>query len=183
MCSIFSSKVQNHSLFRYGSLVQMSDWSWGSFTSYVDQILPNFDHLPPSSGQFTYYLHFVHVTNRGLSADHLPTSSSSCPRSSWMTPCINCASLSAPKATGSSPVAQQTCFAKAYSRKHWCKIVQTLANAKILGLLCACLGDLRNSEFEIGSSDNLIRRVWVWREIRSVRLKSFTTRRMIRLSH
>ena len=113
----------------------MSDWSWRSFTNYVDQNLPNFDHLPPSSGQFTYYLHFVHITNRGLSADHLPTSS--CPRSYWMTPCIICASLSAPKATGSSPVAQQTCFAKAYSRKHWCKIVQTLANAKILGLLCA----------------------------------------------
>ena len=27
------------------------DKSQGSFNNYVDQILPNFDHLPPSSGQ------------------------------------------------------------------------------------------------------------------------------------
>ena len=60
----------------------------GSFNNYVDQILPNFDHLPNSSGQ--YYLSFVPVNKRGLSiyqvstaTDHLPTSS--CPRSYWMT--------------------------------------------------------------------------------------------------
>ena len=35
--------------------------SKGTFTNYVDQILPNFDPLPLSSGQtyFTYYLPFV----------------------------------------------------------------------------------------------------------------------------
>ena len=40
------------------------DFSLGAFNNYVDQILPNFDHLP-----------FVHMTKHGLSNDHLPTSS------------------------------------------------------------------------------------------------------------
>ena len=47
----------------------------GAFNNYVDQILSNFDHLPPrvdNCGHFIYYLPFVHVTKPGLSTDHLP---------------------------------------------------------------------------------------------------------------
>ena len=53
---------------------------------------PNFTQFwPPTRppwvdnyGHFTYYQIFVHVTKRGLSKDHLPTSF--CPRSYWMPP-------------------------------------------------------------------------------------------------
>ena len=48
-----------------------------------------FQHtVPPSRWTIVDILHntytLFHVTNRGLSTDHLPTSS--CPRSYWMTP-------------------------------------------------------------------------------------------------
>ena len=36
--------------------------NWGSFNNYVDQILPNFDPLPPrvdNCGHFTHYQPFV----------------------------------------------------------------------------------------------------------------------------
>ena len=57
------------------------------FNDNVDQILPNCDPLPPSSGHFTYkYLISDRLTKRGLSTDHLPTSPS--PRLYWMTPNI-----------------------------------------------------------------------------------------------
>ena len=52
----------------------------------MDQILPNFDHLLPLSGQlwtFSILLCTIYVTKLGLSNDHLPTFS--WPRSYWMT--------------------------------------------------------------------------------------------------
>ena len=53
----------------------------GAFNNYLDEILPNFEDLltlqVDNCGHFTYYLHFVHVTKRGLFTDHLPTSSGS----------------------------------------------------------------------------------------------------------
>ena len=61
---------------------------YGSFNNYVEQILSNFDHLPPTLEWTFYictiYLPFVHMANCGLSTDHLATSS--CPRSYQMTP-------------------------------------------------------------------------------------------------
>ena len=47
----------------------------GSFNNYVDQILPNFDPLSPSSGQlWTFYMipTLCPVTKCGLSTDPLP---------------------------------------------------------------------------------------------------------------
>ena len=44
------------------------------FNNYVDQILPNFDHLPPQGDNrkhFTRYLPFVHVTKHRHSTDQL----------------------------------------------------------------------------------------------------------------
>ena len=55
----------------------------GAFNNYVDQVLPNSDPAPPLRWtivdilQNTYTL--FHLTNRGLSTEHLPTSD--CPRS------------------------------------------------------------------------------------------------------
>ena len=67
---------------------QCQQWNGleGSFINYVDQILPNFNHLPLSSancGNFMYFLPF-RVTKREISIDHLPTSSYW--RSYWMAP-------------------------------------------------------------------------------------------------
>ena len=62
----------------------------GAFNNYVDQILPNLNHLSTyptqveNCGHFTRYLLFILVTMPGLSIDHLPTFS--CPRSYWMPP-------------------------------------------------------------------------------------------------
>ena len=57
----------------------------GSFNNYVDQILPNFDHLPPLSGS-RYILHTTYFwfmePNMGVSTN-LPTSFWT--RSYWMT--------------------------------------------------------------------------------------------------
>ena len=56
------------------------------FSKFVDQILPNFDHLLTLSGKHGL-LHTNYTLSRvpsGLSTDHLPTTS--CPRSFWMTP-------------------------------------------------------------------------------------------------
>ena len=42
--------------------ISLATASWGSYNNYVDQILPNFDPLPPrvdNRGHFTWYLHFV----------------------------------------------------------------------------------------------------------------------------
>ena len=59
-----------------------------SFINFVDQTLPNFDHLPHSSGlsgHFTYYLLLVHGTNHGVSTYHLPLPTSFWTLSYWMT--------------------------------------------------------------------------------------------------
>ena len=45
----------------------------GSFNNYVDQMLPNFDHLLPSSGKLSTF--YILSTKCGFSTDHLPTSS------------------------------------------------------------------------------------------------------------
>ena len=42
------------------------------------------DRSYPWTNKQTFYLTFIHMTNHGLSVDHLPTSSF--PRSYWMTP-------------------------------------------------------------------------------------------------
>jgi hypothetical protein len=58
-----------------------------SFNNYVDQVLSNFNHLPPSSGQlWTFYLLSTLCLRdqAWTSNDHQPTSS--CPRNYWMTP-------------------------------------------------------------------------------------------------
>ena len=50
----------------------------GSFNNYVDQILPNFDHLPPSSGSryslHTTYFWFMGPNMEFLLTIYLPTS-------------------------------------------------------------------------------------------------------------
>ena len=84
-----------------------SGHSKGAFKNHVDQVLPNFDHLTPSSGQlWTFYIPFVHVTKLGLFTDHLPTSF--CLRDYWMPPKTTCTrrcthnrSIATPKCTGS----------------------------------------------------------------------------------
>ena len=59
----------------------------GSFNNYMDQILPNFDHLPPSSGSryilHTTYFWFMEPNMEFLLATYLPTSFWT--RSYWMT--------------------------------------------------------------------------------------------------
>ena len=63
----------------------------GSFNNYLDQMLPNFDHLPPSSGQLlTFYILPTlcfrdQVWNSYWPPSTMP-SNSSCLRSYWMTP-------------------------------------------------------------------------------------------------
>ena len=57
----------------------------GSFNNYMDQILPNFDHLLPLSGHFPYYYYLVTWPSLDfLMTTYLPTFS--CQRSYWMTP-------------------------------------------------------------------------------------------------
>ena len=60
--------------------------AWGSFNNYVDQILPNFDPLPPrvdNCGYFTWYPPF----DTWPIMEFLPTPSPLF-LSKWMTPCL-----------------------------------------------------------------------------------------------
>ena len=57
-----------------------STTTWTKFHPILTTYPPWVDNY----GHFTYYQIFVHVTKRGLSKDHLPTSF--CPRSYWMPP-------------------------------------------------------------------------------------------------
>ena len=56
-----------------------STTTWTKFYPILITYLPRADNC----GHFTYYIPFVHMTKRGLTTDHLPTSY--CPRSYWMT--------------------------------------------------------------------------------------------------
>ena len=113
--------------------------AWGSFNNYVDQILPNFDHLPSSEWTIVDTLHeYPTLCSRGLSTFHkgtyliLSTQSLNDPRHCRR---YTCRDRSVKHLFSSDVIDQSVCRMLRNHIGHICNVCQMVPNVNVVDMV------------------------------------------------